>query len=101
MHDPGDIVKRFAEDGIPRVRRFENDLECVVGGQAESDPDHVGPRDHHVDRFLLGKVEDLVEHLLLGGLDLPRVLGGCDRLTNVLPGESDHPGRGRLHPEHA
>ena len=45
--------------------------------------------------LLVGEVEDLVEHLLLGLLDLADVLGRPDAVDDVLARVGDDPGRGR------
>ena len=101
MEDAGDIVERLAVDGVARVRRLENCSQRLRGCQRDRDSNHVGARDHDVDGLLLGEVEDLVEHLLLGRLDLTRVLGGGDGLPDVLAGEGDHSRRRGLDPHQA
>ena len=51
--------------------------------------------------LLRREVEDLVEHLLLGLVQLAHVLGRGDAVADVLARVGDHPGRSGLHPKHA
>ena len=51
----------------------------------------VGPRHHDLGDLLRGEVEDLVEHLLLGLLELTDVLRRGDRVTDVLTRVREHP----------
>ena len=50
-------------------------------------------------RLLVGEVEDLVEHLLLDGLELTHVLGRGDGMPDVLACVRDHPRGRRFHPQ--
>ena len=57
------------------------------------------PRHHHRGDLLRREVEDLVQHLLLGRLELAHVLGGGDAVPDVLARVGDHPGGRGLHPQ--
>ena len=98
VKDADDVVERLAIHGIPCVRRLEDLAQRLGGRQVDRQPDHVRPRHHHVRRLLLGEVEDLVEHLLLGRLYLPDILGGRHGVPDVLTREGDHPDGRRLDP---
>ena len=78
MEDADDLVERGAVGGVARVRRLDHGREALLGREVDRDRDHLGPRNHHLVHLLAGEVEDLVEHLLLGLLDLAGVLGGSD-----------------------
>ena len=71
VEHPDDVVERLAIDGVPRVRRVEDDSERLLGRQVNRDHGDVGFRDHHVGDVLIAEDEDLVDHLPLVLLDLP------------------------------
>ena len=101
MEDADDLVERPAVDGVARERRVDDGRERILGRHVHRDRDDLGPRHHHRRHLLRGEVEDLVEHLLLGLLELADVLGRGDAVADVLARVGDHPGRRGLHPEEA
>ena len=70
VQDADDVVQRVAIDGVARVRRLEHRLQRLLRRQRDRDRHHLGAGHHHVGDFLVGEVEDLVEHLLFLVLDL-------------------------------
>jgi hypothetical protein len=73
VEDADDVVQRVAVHGVARVGRVDHRRERLLGRKLDREGDHLGPRHHHVVGFLVGEVEDLVEHLLLRLLDLLRL----------------------------
>jgi hypothetical protein len=63
-------VERLAVDGVAREGRLHRRLQALLGRELDGEGDHLGTRHHHVRDLLVRKVEHLVEHLLLGLLDL-------------------------------
>ena len=96
VEDADDVVERAAIDGVAGEGRVDDCTKSLVGWDVDGDPDDLGTRNHHRGDLLRGEVEDLVEHLLLGLLELADVLGRRDRVADVLARVRDHPGRGRL-----
>ncbi len=101
VEDAHDVVERLAIHGVPGVRRVDDCAQRFLGRHVHGDRNHVGTRHHHRRDLLRGEVEDLVEHLLLGLLELADVLGGGDAVPDVLSGVRDHPGRRGLDPQDA
>ena len=87
VEDADDLVERAAVDGVARVRRFDHGLQRLLGRQVDGERDHLGPRHHHVGDFLVGEVEDLVEHLLLAPLRSRRC--SVDSLTSIFSSASE------------
>ena len=96
VEDPEDLVERSSIHGITRERRVDDRAQRLLGRHVGGDPDDVRARHHHGGDLLRREVEDLVEHLLLGLLELTDVLGRGDRVTNVLARVRDHPGGRRV-----
>ncbi len=92
VEDADDVVERFSVDGIAGERRVDDGAQRLLGRHVGGDPDDLRPRDHHRGHLLRGEVEDLVEHLLLGLLELAVILGRGDRVADVLARVGDHPG---------
>ena len=90
VEDPEHVVERLAIDGIPRVRRVDHRGERLLRRQVDRERHDLRPRDHHLVGLLVGEVEDLVDHLLLGRLDRARVLGRGDEVADVLLGRCGH-----------
>ena len=98
VEDADDVVERVSIDRVARERRVDDRArERSSGGMSTEIADHLGARHHHRGDLLRGEVEDLVEHLLLGLLELADVLGRGDRVADVLARVGDHPGRRGLH----
>ena len=94
-----DLVERVAVDRVARERRVDHGRERILGRHVDGDRDHLRPRHHHRRDLLRGEVEDLVEHLLLGLLELSDVLRCAHAVTDVLARVGDHPGRRGGHPK--
>ena len=97
---PTIVVERAAVDRVARVRRVDDGAERLLGRHLDGDRDDVGPRHHDLRDLLRREVEDLVEHLLLGLLELADVLRRGDRVPDVLTRVRDHPRGRRLHAQH-
>ena len=96
VEDPDDVVEGAAVHRVARVRRVDDGAQRLLGRHVGGDSDDVRARHHHGGDLLRREVEDLVEHLLLGLLELAHVLGRGHRVANVLSGVRDHPGRRRV-----
>ena len=75
MKNADDVVERFSVNRVACIGRLDHRCQGFLGRQVNRERDDLRARDHHVGDFLVGEVEDLVEHLLLFPLDLA-VLGG-------------------------
>ena len=97
VEDAQHVVERAAVDGVARERRVDDGSKRFLRRHLRGDRNDVGPRHHHLGHLLRGEVEDLVEHLLLGLLELTHVLRRADAVADVLARVREHPGRGRRH----
>ena len=70
------------------------------GGRSTESADDLRPGDHHLVGLLVREVEDLVEHLLLPGLDHSGVLGLGQDVAELLLGVPGKTCRRRLDAEH-
>ena len=97
-----DLVERVAVDRVARVGRVDDRARAPPRAASSTEIATTSGRGTITAEDLLrGEVEDLVEHLLLGLLELADVLRRRDRVPDVLARVRDHPGRRRLDPEQA
>ena len=101
MEDAEDVVERAAVHRVARVRGVDERRQALDGRKVDGEGDDFGARHHHLVRLLVGEVEDLVEHLLLGLLDHAVVLGLGDDVADVLLRVGEDARRRRLDPEEA
>ena len=73
VQDADDVVERLAVDRVASERRVDDRREAFLGREIDREGDDLGPRHHHVRDFLVGEVEDLVEHFLFLALELARL----------------------------
>ncbi len=99
VQDADDLVERVPVHGVARVRRVDDGRERLLRRHVGRDRHDIGPWHDHRGDLLRREVEDLVEHLLLGLLELAHVLGGGHAVPDVLARVGDHPCGCGLHPE--